>query len=37
MFYFKKEKSDSGNVHIKDDEDGHLIYINGDILQARCS
>ena len=21
---------------IRDDEEGHLIYVNGDILQARC-
>lgn len=31
----KKERSDSGHVFIRDDEEGHLIYVNGDILQAR--
>jgi CDC-like kinase len=31
----KRERSDSGHVNIRDDEDGHLIYVPGDILQAR--
>lgn len=30
-----KERSDSGHVNIRDDEEGHLIYVAGDILQAR--
>ena len=33
---FKREKSDSGHVHVRDDEEGHLIYLVGDVLQARC-
>jgi hypothetical protein len=32
----KKDRSDSGHVHVRDDEDGHLIYVCGDVLQARC-
>jgi len=30
-----KDRSDSGHVNIRDDEDGHLIYVPGDVLQAR--
>jgi len=30
-----RERSDSGHVNIRDDEEGHLIYVNGDILQAK--
>ena len=32
----KRDRSDSGHVNIRDDEEGHLIYVAGDILQARC-
>lgn len=32
----KRDRSDSGHVSVRDDEEGHLIYLNGDILQARC-
>jgi len=31
----KRERSDSGHVNIRDDEEGHLIYVSGDVLQAR--
>lgn len=31
----RKERSDSGHVHVRDDEEGHLIYVAGDVLQAR--
>lgn len=30
-----RERSDSGHVNIRDDEEGHLIYVSGDVLQAR--
>lgn len=30
-----RDRSDSGHVNIRDDEEGHLIYLNGDVLQAR--
>ncbi len=32
-----RERSDSGHVNIRDDEEGHLIYVSGDVLQARCN
>lgn len=31
----KRERSDSGHVNIRDDDDGHLIYVPGDTLQTR--
>ena len=33
----QRERSDSGHVNVRDDEDGHLIYVSGDVLQARCN
>lgn len=30
-----RERSDSGHVNIRDDDEGHLIYVSGDVLQAR--
>lgn len=30
-----RDRSDSGHVNIRDDEEGHLIYVSGDVLQAR--
>lgn len=30
-----KERSDSGHVHVRDDEDGHLIYVPGDLLLSK--
>lgn len=32
----RERSGDSGHVNVRDDEDGHLIYIPGDVLQARC-
>ena len=34
--YNRERSGDSGHVNVRDDEDGHLIYIPGDVLQARC-
>ncbi|CAF0731657.1 unnamed protein product [Brachionus calyciflorus] len=31
----KRDRSDSGHVNIRDDDDGHLIYVPGDTLQSR--
>lgn len=30
-----RERSDSGHVNVRDDEDGHLIYVSGDLLQGK--
>ena len=31
-----RESTDRGHK-VRDDEDGHLVYTEGDILQARCT
>lgn len=32
-----REQSNSRAASIEDDDDGHLIYKNGDVLQERCT
>ena len=33
----REEQSNSRAASIEDDDDGHLIYKNGDVLQERCT
>lgn len=32
----KGEKSHISRLKIQDDDDGHLIYVPGDVLKSRC-
>lgn len=35
--HYREEESNSRAASIEDDDDGHLIYKSGDVLQERCT
>ena len=37
MWWWQRGEGDGRAGSVKDDEDGHLIYKSGDVLQARCT